>query len=90
MQIKLVFLFVFTQEMVYKIELHTNIYAYINITQYTSKKYTNLDGSSKETMSYEIWTVFRLCRAQKHLRENLLFFLSISTPLILMSGYVAI
>ena len=51
MQIKLVFLFVFTQEMVDKIVLH----AYIQITQYTSKKYTNLDGNSKETMSYEIW-----------------------------------
>ena len=50
MQIKLVFLFVFTQEMVDKIVLH----AYIQITQYTSKKYTNLDGNSKETMSYEI------------------------------------
>ena len=90
MQIKLVFLFVFTQEMVYKIVLHTIIYAYIHITQYTSKKYTNLDVSSKETMSYETWPVLRLCRAQKHLKENLLFFLSISKPLILMSGYVAI
>jgi len=34
----------FTQEMVDKIVLHTNTYAYIHITQYTSKKYTNLDG----------------------------------------------
>ena len=41
--------------MVDKIVLHTNIYAYIHITQYTSKKYTTLDGNSKETMSYEIW-----------------------------------
>ena len=55
MKIKSAFLFVFTQEMVDKIVLHTNIYAYIHITQYTSKKYTNLDGNSKETMSYEIW-----------------------------------
>lgn len=49
-----VFVLLFTQEMVDKIVLHTKIYVYIYITKYTSKKNTNLFGSSKETMSYEL------------------------------------
>ena len=43
--------------MVDKIVLRTNIYTNIHIAKYTSKKYTNLDGSSKETISYEIWVL---------------------------------
>ena len=47
----------FTQEMVDKIVLHTNTYGYIHIT---SKKYTNLDGSWKETTSDEIFRLIAL------------------------------
>ena len=50
----------FTQEMVDKIVLHMNTYAYIHITQYASKKYTNLGGSWKETFSDEIFRLIAL------------------------------
>ena len=50
----------FSQEMVDKIVLHMNTYAYIHITQYASKKYTNLGGSWKETFSDEIFRLIAL------------------------------
>lgn len=37
-----------------------NTYAYIHITHYASKKYTNLDGSWKETTSDEIFRLIAL------------------------------